>query len=473
MKNRGYSDVLIGLQYGDEGKAKIIDLLAPRYDIVARFNGGANAGHTISTDQGTIALMQIPSAVFYPNIDLYIGSGCVLGLAYFARELDKCSELGFELKGRLFISPQASIVQPHHIVLDALLHKEIGTTGKGIGPCYSDRASRAANGLMRNIRVGALKADPVKYLKFMELNLKEVQDLYGLSSDTGVDELAKIERNIEAIFPFITDNSLYLQKRIETGARVLFEGAQSTMLDVAKGTVPYVTSSHTVAGYAYVGGDVAPKYHRYTFGIAKAIMSRVGNGSFISEYGGKESEEYCYTALSKGINRQTESEFDPIELLGSSDPLDVSKGLRILSGEYGTGTKRPRRVGNLDLVQLEHAVRQNAVDFIFLTKCDLLNNFRYTISGEVAYTSAYLNEKNELVYDFPATEDEAMYLRPEVRGWNVFEENIDEANTFSDLPGQLRFLLSAVEERTGAKVVGVGTGPKRDEIVVDLSMLPA
>ena len=467
MGMRGYSDVLVGLQYGDEGKAKIIDLLAPRYNIVARFNGGANAGHTICTELGLIALMQIPSAIFYPNIDLYIGSGCVLNVSFLIKELDQCQSLGIDLEGRLIVSPHATLVQPHHLLLDALFHKEIGTTGKGIGPCYADRALRMVNGQMRNLQLGYLKEDPAGSISIMRKNLEGVKELYGLPKDAGIEELDFIEQGISRIQSFILDDPHYLQRRVEHGARVLFEGAQSVMLDVARGSVPYVTSGHTVAGYAYAGGDLSPNFHRHNFGIAKAIMSRVGNGSFVSEYGGKDSEEYCDTALSKGLNRETESKEDLLQLLASKESLEVGKGLRILSGEYGTGTKRPRRIGNLDLVQLKNAVSQNAVDFLFLTKTDLLPNYRQTLSKKIPLTVAYRTLSGEHVSYLPTAEKQASNIRAVIEEFDCFDGPINNIREFSALPSELKIILKTIEQATGTKVLGIGVGPMRDEVVVD------
>ncbi|MCB0354856.1 MAG: adenylosuccinate synthetase, partial [Bdellovibrionales bacterium] len=288
----GYCDVLIGLQYGDEGKAKIVDYLAPRYDVVARFNGGVNAGHTIVTDRGKLALRQVPSAVAYEGQLMYIGSGCALSVADLQKELQSIADIGYSVSGRLFISPNSSLVLPHHIVLDKLHGAHVGTTGNGIGPAYADRAFRMRDGMITNIRARDLKADPTGVIRAAEklLNQLEVEDSY---REIGHQALERFRAAVEQVCGFVLESPTFLAEKVASGAKVIFEGAQSYMLDVVAGDVPYVTSSHTSVAAAYSGGDVPPKFHRYAFGVAKLIMSRVGNGPFPSEFGGERSREYC------------------------------------------------------------------------------------------------------------------------------------------------------------------------------------
>lgn len=465
-KSHGYSDVLIGLQYGDEGKAKIIDILSPNYDIVARFNGGPNAGHTVCTEKGSVSLRQIPSAIFHDSMLLYIGSGCVNSISMLNNELDQCEALKIDLTNRLIISGQVSIIQPHHILLDNLLHEKIGTTGRGIGPCYADRALRMADGRLLNLQMAHLKENPEECFAMMRANLQETQKRYNLPSDAGLEELENNISGAKRILKFIAPDPLTLQRLVSKGKNVLFEGAQSIMLDVSRGTIPFVTSSQTTVGHAYVGGDLSPKHHRYTFGIAKAIMSRVGNGPFVSEYGGKASEEYCATALAKGINRETESRDDAVKLLGSDNSLDIAKGLRIVSAEYGTGTKRPRRIGSLDLVQLKHAIHQNSVDYLFLNKCDLLGAFRHTKKGKIPLTTGYITEKNEKIDYVPSTQHTAETLKPIVEEFEAFSDDVSHIRDFEKLPQALKTFLNKIESETGSKILGIGVGPNREEVVL-------
>jgi adenylosuccinate synthase len=327
------------------------------------------------------------------------------------------------------------------------------------------------NGQIRNIQMGLVKEDPAKCIAAMQENLRVTRELHNLSENAGEEEFREIEAGLHQIRAFVQDDALYLQRRVQSGARVLFEGAQCVMLDVNRGSVPFVTSSHTVAGYAYVGGDVSPNFHRYTFGIAKAIMSRVGNGSFASEYGGKASEEYCDKALSLGISRETESKESAELLLGSDNRLDVAKGLRILSGEYGTGTKRPRRIGHFDLVQLKNAVAQNAVDFIFLTKTDLLPNFKFTAQKKIPITVAYKTTAGKELPFSPVTEQVSAEILQVIEEFDTFDGPINNLRDFDSLPAELIKILTRIEQESGARILGVGVGPMRDEIVTDWGIM--
>ncbi|HEX8931682.1 MAG TPA: adenylosuccinate synthetase, partial [Patescibacteria group bacterium] len=285
---KGFADIVLGLQFGDEGKARVIDNLAQNYDIIARFNGGANAGHTIANEKGTVALNQIPSGIFYPQTTLYIGSGCVINLEKLATEIKKITELGINLTKRFKISSQTSIIQPHHLLLDAFLGKTVGTTKNGIGPAYADRAMRMYGEKLVNIRLGDLVDDANHFFEIIAINLNDIQGQYDLKIDTK-QTMQALRDAFTQIKPFIELDPLYMEKRVEQGAKVLFEGAQSVMLDIVKGSVPFVTSSSTIAAAAYTGGDLSPKYHRKTIGVVKAIMSRVGYGPFPSEFGGRKS----------------------------------------------------------------------------------------------------------------------------------------------------------------------------------------
>ncbi|MDE2590321.1 MAG: adenylosuccinate synthetase, partial [Patescibacteria group bacterium] len=391
MKNRGFADVLIGLQYGDEGKAKVIDLIAKNYHIIARFNGGANAGHTIETDKTRVALHQIPSGIFYKDKLLYVGSGCVVDVSKMITEIDMIEKLNIPLKNRLFISDQTSVVQPHHVLVDIYTAGKIGTTKNGIGPAYADKAMRMVNGRHVNIKLGELIDNPELFDHIKE-NLERKIKKHD-AKDYDVEKImANLKKDLKRLMPYIQRDTLFLQKQVYDGKNVLFEGAQSIMLDVTKGLVPFVTSSSTVAAAAFVGGDLPANYHRKTIGVAKAIMSRVGNGPFVSEFGGEKSEEYCKNpANNKDFEKQ---KYDVEKLLSSEKPFDVGIALRILGNEYGTVTKRPRRIGMLDLVQLAFAVKTNGVDEIFLTKCDLLVDFAKTKSKKIPVVTEYsLNGK--------------------------------------------------------------------------------
>lgn len=455
QKNGGYSDVLIGLQYGDEGKAKVIDQLAPCYDVIARFNGGANAGHTIDTPSGRIALKQMPSGVFHEKTRLYVGSGCALNLAKFVKEIRDVKAFGVELSSRLAVSARCAVVQPIHILLDRLNGRHIGTTGNGMGPCYADRALRMRSGRRVNVQLKDLLADEKAAIALMVANVENDLGLYPEKAQSLREEAAAMVEEIPALVaeirPYVTTDAQYLTRLVEGGAKVLFEGAQSVELDVVAGEQPFVTASHTVPGHAYVGGDLSPRWHRRTIGVAKAVMSRVGQGPFATELGGGRSAEYCASASVTGRGRADEErEHDPERLLASADDFDVGMALRMITNEYGTGTGRPRRIGMLDMVQLRDAVHQHGVDAVFLTKCDCL-----ALYGR----SHYEGFPVALGYD----DEHGAGLRHVTMP--AFELPADGHLTPDRLPAPLLALRDLVERETGAHVFGLGVGPGREASV--------
>jgi adenylosuccinate synthase len=457
MKNKaGFSDVLVGLQYGDEGKAKVIDLLADRYDVIARFNGGANAGHTIDTVHGRIALQQLPSGVFHPKTKLYIGSGCAINLWKLAEEIQNVEKMGVSLEGRLFISARAALVQPLHLFLDRINGKYIGTTNNGIGPCYADRAMRMRDGRRVNLQLLDVLRDPAKVcqemLEVTELELKHFPVESLDFTNTFQSMLSSFPALAEKILKYITVDPLFLTKLVTNGAKVLFEGAQSIMLDVVHGDQPFVTSSHTIPGYAYVGGDLSPHYHRQTIGVAKAVMSRVGQGPFPSELGGNMSAEYCADASMSGKGRRNEEahEYNPSDLLKSKDMFKLGIALRMLTNEYGTGTGRPRRVGLLDMNQLKEAISVYGADVLFLNKCDCLSLFSETVFAGIPFLEANskdISDRNTLKF-FPA------FSMAEIKGTSP-----------DKLPDSLMQIKNYIEQETGARLLGIGVGPGREERV--------
>lgn len=462
MNKKGYADVLIGLQYGDEGKAKVIDLIAKNYDIIARFNGGANAGHTIETDSKRVALHQIPSGIFYKNTLLYVGSGCVIDICKMVEEIKMVEGLGIKLAGRLHISDSASIVQPHHVLVDIHTAGKIGTTKNGIGPAYADKAMRMVNGRHVNIRLGDLLDDPSLFADIQE-NLERKISKHNAEGFDVEKLITDLKKDLQKLLPYIQRDTLFLQKLVESGKNVLFEGAQSVMLDVTKGLVPFVTSSSTVAGAAFVGGDLPPSYHRQTIGVAKAIMSRVGNGPFVSEFGGEKSEEYCKDPKhNKDYEKET---YDTKKLLASGNPFEVGIALRQLGNEYGTVTKRPRRIGSLDLVQLAFAVKSNGVDLLFLNKCDLLVDYAKTKSKKIPLVTQYTLE-NKIIDYIPGSNSSYRKVQAKTEQHESFTENVSTIKSADKLPIALKDLLKVIEAHVGCKLFGIGTGAKREEFIL-------
>jgi adenylosuccinate synthase len=466
QQQHGFSDVLIGLQYGDEGKARVVDLFAKDYDIIARFNGGANAGHSIELDGVKVALNQIPSGIFYPDKMLYIGSGCAVNVVKLAAEIKTIEALGIGFAKRLFISSQASIVQPQHQIIDGLTGKYIGTTNNGIGLCYADRALRMVDQRLVNIRLADLLADLNVGLKNIRANILAEQEKYGFECE--VDELlSELKAGFEYIRQYVQPDTLFLQKQVESGKKVLFEGAQSSMLDPVKGVVPFVTGGNTIASSAYIGGDLSLKYHRKTVGVAKAIMSRVGHGPFASELGGAESEAYTMAKNSEGgskYTREYEQNLNILTLIKSSNQFEVGQAMRVNSQEYGVVTKRPRRVGHLDLVQLNYSCCINGVDELVLTKTDMLNVYSQTIDGKIVFVGEYELNLKKIDY-VPA--DPATYYKVGVKFKNFdgFHEDISHVRNYIDLPTNLDIALKYIEQMCDCKIVGLGVGPERDQFV--------
>lgn len=451
--NPGFADVLIGLQYGDEGKAKVIDQLAGKYDVIARFNGGANAGHTIDTAAGRIVLQQLPSGVFYPQTKLYIGSGCALNIWKLDTELREAAALAPSLDGRLFIHSRCAVVQPAHILIDQLSGAYIGTTGNGIGPCYADRAQRMRNARRVNLQLRDVLRDPEQAMRDMRANADNDLALFPeeaerIRRDT-LRMLDELPERLARIRPFVIDDPLFLTTLVEQGAKVLFEGAQSVMLDVVLGEQPFVTASHTVPGNAYVGGDLAPRYHRKTIGVAKAVMSRVGQGPFPSELGGERSAAYCAAAAETRRGRADEArEFDAARLLRSSEHHDIGIALRMLTDEYGSGTGRPRRIGMLDLAQLTAAIRLHGVDALFMTKCDCLALYADSVFAGFPVALAHPEHDTLLTHVFPP-----------------FELDRQRPLSAAMLPPSLLAFKRFIEDETGVALFGFGIGPKRDDNV--------
>ncbi len=467
----GYADVVIGTQYGDEGKARVIDDMAAAYDIIARFNGGSNAGHTVEAQGIRLALRQVPSAVLYPDKILYVGSGCVIDVEQLKEETDTIKGHGIILSGRLKFSSQAGLVQPHHKIIDAIIGGTIGTTKNGIGPAYADRAIRMHENQITNIRLGDVLDAPEKFLEAIKQNYYQAAAQYrfadhGLEIDIDA-KIKALKTSFDEVKEYIEMDTLFLQKRCEAGAKILFEGAQSFMLDVNKGSVPYVTSSPTNAAAAYSGGDLPPKYHRKTIGVAKAVMSRVGYGPFTSEMGGTESEQYCMKIDAAGVpvyNRDNEKTLDPAALIGSDFAFEMGQAFRIYSREYGTVTGRPRRVGHLDLVQLGYAIAVNGIDEIVLTKCDLLLHYVDTAGGDIPLVTKYMLDGKEIDY-VPGATNAYGRVEPGYETVSGFSQDVGEVKEFSNLPETLQSLIGLIEQKTNCAVRGVSVGPNRSQYI--------
>ena len=419
---------LIGCQWGDEGKGKVVDYFAQKADVVVRFQGGNNAGHTLVVGGEQIILHLIPSGILHPEKLCIIGNGVVIDPAVLCEEIELLRSKGyFEDDTRLKVSERAHLILPYHRIIDrgseAKKGKEkIGTTGRGIGPCYSDKSARVGIRFSDLLEPELLKKKLKQVLEEKNLYLTRVLELEPIDSQKVIDEFL---RYAERLSRYAENTSLLLNQLICAGKKVLFEGAQGTMLDLDHGTYPFVTSSNTIAGAVCVGAGLGPKMIDRVVGISKAYTTRVGGGPF------------------------------PTEL---KDEIGVR--LREQGGEYGATTGRPRRCGWLDLVQLKYAVRINGLTDLIITKLDVLSGIN-PLKICVGY-----KYKGELLDDFPARIEIIEELEPvykELAGWS---EDISEAKELKDLPPQAQDYLKLISDELEVKIMAVSVGKEREQIIV-------
>ena len=417
--------IVLGAQWGDEGKGRVTDYFSESADFVVRYQGGNNAGHTIIIGEQRFALSLIPSGVMYPHATPVIASGTVIDPKVLLAEIDMLSERNID-PSRLRISSNAHLIMPYHRKLDAVMERYlgknlIGTTKKGIGPAYTDKYQR------RGIRVQDL-FDPKIFHNKVETALEDInKTLTRVYNQLPMDPEAISTEYLgyaERVLPYVEDTSLLLWKGIHDGKQVLFEGAQGTLLDIDHGTYPFVTSSNPTAGGALVGSGIGPKDIDRVVGVAKAYISRVGTGPF------------------------------PTELHD-----EVGDTMIELGGEYGVVTGRRRRCGWLDLVALRYAARVNSLTEIFLTKLDILSAFD-TIKVANAYTSL-----GETYHDFPRQQRVLYNCSPvldELPGWR---EDISGCREYDELPSNARRYVEYVEEIVGVPVRWISVGPERHQLI--------
>ncbi|MDR3137446.1 MAG: adenylosuccinate synthase [Tannerellaceae bacterium] len=416
-------DVLLGLQWGDEGKGKIVDVLTPRYDLIARFQGGPNAGHTLEFEGKKYVLRSIPSGVFQGGKTNLIGNGVVLDPLLFKEEAEALVAGGLsDIRKRLFISRKVHLILPTHRLLDAAYENakgggKIGTTGKGIGPAYTDKVSR--NG----VRVGDILQDfEVKYSQ-----AKERHETILRSLDYSYDLRELEERWLEGVaylktFSFV-DSEYFINMHLAEGRRVLAEGAQGTMLDIDFGSYPFVTSSSTVCAGSCIGLGVAPKYVGEVFGVFKAYCTRVGSGPFPSELTDQIGDRLCE-----------------------------------LGYEYGSVTGRRRRCGWIDLVALRYAIMVNGVTRLIMMKSDVLDTFE-TIKVCVAYTVDG-RRMDTFPYALPAG------LRPEYVELPGWQSDMTAVNHVSQFPQAFSNYVAFLEAQLGVPIAIVSVGPDREQTII-------
>jgi adenylosuccinate synthase len=425
--------IIVGAQWGDEGKGKIVDHLSENVDIVARYQGGANAGHTVVIPTKTpigitskeYVLHLIPSGIFHKHVACVIGNGVVLDPVALMTEIDQLHQLGIDVKGRLLISHNAHLIMPYHKLLDSIREQgedKIGTTGRGIGPAYIDKYTRTG------IRVVDL-LDRDILCKKLKRNIEEKNQIFSkvynskeLDVDAIIHEYQEFDKKIDE---YVTDTSLYLNNALKKKKKILAEGAQGALLDVDHGTYPFVTSSNPTSGGACTGLGIPPTAIDSVVGVVKAYSTRVGNGPFPSE-----------------LND------------------DTGERLRKTGGEFGATTGRPRRCGWLDIVSLRYSIRINGIQKIAITKLDVLDEFE-EINVCVGYT---VGEKK--VQNFPTDLRTLELVQPQYRTFKGWKTTTSGARTYGKLPARARAYIEAMASLLQTKVWMVSVGARRDQTLI-------
>lgn len=418
--------VIVGLQWGDEGKGKIIDYLAKDVDYIVRYQGGNNAGHTVVINGKKYIFHLVPSGILNKNKICVIANGVVIDPQVLIEEISTLKKQGVPVGGNLKVSLLSHVIFPYHKILDKLRETKrtvrIGTTGRGIGPCYVDKFSRCG------IRIKDLFCSEALKKKLKD-NLREKNDVFkkafgheGFKFEELYKEYLSYGRTIKK---YVADTTLLVNKAIAENKSVLFEGAQGTFLDIDFGTYPFVTSSNSVSGGACIGSGVAPVYINKVMGVVKAYATRVGEGPFPTEFDNK-----------------------------------LMQCVRERGKEYGATTGRPRRCGWFDSVMVKFAVMVNGANEIAVTKLDVLDNLK-TIKVCVAY-----KYKNKLFYDFPQEAGGLDRIKPVYKEFPGWQSDTTAARDFKDLPKQARSYLGALEDLTGGRIKLISVGSSREETIL-------
>jgi len=418
--------IVLGTQWGDEGKGKIVDSLSSESDIVARYQGGANAGHTIDIDGDVFILHLIPSGIFNPKAVCVIGNGVVIDPVALIDEINRLKEKGIEVTGRLLISHKAHLIMPYHKLLDKVSEEKgknkIGTTQRGIGPAYIDKVSRKGIRIVDLLDRETLREKLQRNIEDKNILLKKVYDEDILDPEKIINEYLEFDKQVDE---YITDTSLYLNNAIKEDKKILIEGAQGTLLDIDHGTYPYVTSSNPVSGGACTGLGIGPTTIDTIIGVAKAYTTRVGFGPFPTEFDEKFGDR-----------------------------------VRELGGEYGATTGRPRRCGWFDAVIARYSARINGLTSFAITKLDVLDTLE-----KIKICTAY-NHNGKLIYNFPSESNilkQAIPVYEEMDGWKT---SIKQCKKFNDLPENAKNYLHRISEITETKISIVSVGSERNETIL-------
>ena len=418
--------VVLGAQWGDEGKGKVTDFFASTADFVVRFQGGNNAGHTIVAGEEKLALSLTPSGVLYPECTPVIGSGCVVDLGFLKQELEMLKEKNINTE-RLVISPNAHLIMPYHKLLDELIEEslgenKIGTTKKGIGPCYADKIQRKGIRVQDLLVKDNFDKKVKKNIEEVNLTLTKIYNQPPLIAEKIIDEF---DDYIDIVSNHVEDTSLLIANAIKNNKEILFEGAQGTLLDIDHGTYPFVTSSNTSSGNAAIGSGVGPKNLDRIVGVTKAYISRVGSGPFLTE----QKNEIGDYLIEKGA-------------------------------EFGVVTGRKRRCGWLDLISLKYSVRVNSLTEIFITKLDVLSGLE-----ELKLCVGYKNE-HKVTTDYPYDQNILNTAEPIYEILDGWTEDITNVRKFDELPENAKKYINAIEDFIEIPITFISVGPERNQNIV-------
>ena len=418
--------VVLGAQWGDEGKGKVTDFFASTADYVVRFQGGNNAGHTIVVGENKIALSLTPSGVLYPNCTPVIGSGCVVDIGFLKQELEMLNEKNINTD-KLVISANAHVVMPYHKLLDELIEEslgenKIGTTKKGIGPCYADKIQRKGIRIQDLLDETNFEIKVRKNVEDVNLTLTKIYDHSPLVADEIIDEFSNYK---DIVTDHVADTSLLIANAIKNKKTILFEGAQGTLLDIDHGTYPFVTSSNTSSGSAAIGSGVGPKNIDRIVGVTKAYISRVGSGPFLTE----QKNEIGDFLIEKGA-------------------------------EFGVVTGRRRRCGWLDLISLKYSVRVNSLTELFITKLDVLSGLE-----ELKLCVGY-KDNDEVITDYPFNQNVLNSAEPVYETFDGWTDDISTVKSFEDLPNNAQSYIKAIEAFIEVPITFISVGPERTENII-------
>ena len=418
--------VVLGAQWGDEGKGKVTDFFASTADYVVRFQGGNNAGHTIVVGENKIALSLTPSGVLYPNCTPVIGSGCVVDVGFLKQELEMLNEKNINTD-KLVISANAHVVMPYHKLLDELIEEslgenKIGTTKKGIGPCYADKIQRKGIRIQDLLDETNFEIKVRKNIEDVNLTLTKIYDHPPLVVDDILDEFSTYK---DIVTNHVADASLLIANAIKNKKTILFEGAQGTLLDIDHGTYPFVTSSNTSSGNAAIGSGVGPKNIDRIVGVTKAYISRVGSGPFLTE----QKNEIGDFLIEKGA-------------------------------EFGVVTGRRRRCGWLDLISLKYSVRVNSLTELFITKLDVLSGLE-----ELKLCVGY-KDNDEVITDYPFNQNVLNSAEPVYETFDGWTDDISTVKSFEDLPNNAQSYIKAIEAFIEVPITFISVGPERTENII-------